>query len=96
MQKLPLISRREHNAFYNEIEEYHTLDDPAYQFLYPSDDFVTTVTDRVHQYFEALVYGDSPIMKVSTSPWHTRQSRISAGRHGEARPTNTYSTPQAH
>lgn len=63
MQKLPLISRREHNAFYNEIEEYHTLDDPAYQFLYPSDDFVTTVTDRVHQYFEALVYGDSPIMK---------------------------------
>ncbi|KAI0381740.1 hypothetical protein F5Y04DRAFT_254254 [Hypomontagnella monticulosa] len=63
MQKLPPISRREHNAFYDEIRQYHTLDEPAYQFLYQSDDFVATVTDRVHQYFEALVYGDSPIMK---------------------------------
>ncbi|KAI0129200.1 hypothetical protein F4776DRAFT_627826 [Hypoxylon sp. NC0597] len=60
MQKLPQISRREHKAFYDEIRRY--LDKSACQFLYPNEDFVTTVTDRVHQYFEALVYGDSPIM----------------------------------
>ncbi|KAI1377282.1 hypothetical protein F4677DRAFT_415789 [Hypoxylon crocopeplum] len=62
MQKLPPISRLEHKIFYNEIRKYHSLDEPAYQFLYSNDDFITTVTDRIHQYFEALVYGDSPIM----------------------------------
>ncbi|KAI1138874.1 hypothetical protein F5Y05DRAFT_382710 [Hypoxylon sp. FL0543] len=62
MQKLPQISRREHRMFYNEIRKRHILDAPAYQFLYANEDFITTVTDRVHQHFEPLVYGDWPIM----------------------------------
>lgn len=66
MQRLPTISRREHKILYDEIRRYHVLDGPARQFLYPNDDFITTVTDRVHQYFEALVYGDGPIMSVSS------------------------------
>ncbi|KAI1776179.1 hypothetical protein F4818DRAFT_373295 [Hypoxylon cercidicola] len=61
MQKLPAISRREHKIFYDEIRNHH-LDGPARQFLHPQDDFITTVTDRVHQIFEAFVYGESPIV----------------------------------
>ncbi|KAI1654060.1 hypothetical protein F4813DRAFT_372027 [Daldinia decipiens] len=64
-QNLPRISRREHRAFYDEVESRHTLfDASAYQFLYPNDDFVTTNTDRVHHYFERLIYGDTPIKKL--------------------------------
>ncbi|KAI1075824.1 hypothetical protein F5B20DRAFT_366223 [Whalleya microplaca] len=58
MQRQPPISRREHKAFYDEIRQYHVLEGSAYQFLHPRDDFVTTVTDRMHQYFETMVYGD--------------------------------------
>ncbi|KAI1407020.1 hypothetical protein F5Y13DRAFT_183736 [Hypoxylon sp. FL1857] len=76
MQKLPPISRREHRIFYDEIRIHHTLDEPAYQFLYSNDDFVTTVTDRVHQYFEALVYGNSPVMSVGSSPSYLRFIRL--------------------
>ncbi|KAI2773462.1 hypothetical protein F4815DRAFT_488216 [Daldinia loculata] len=65
MQKLPRISRREHRAFYDEVKNHHPLlDAPAYQFLYSNDDFVTTVTDRVHQYFETLIYGETPIKRL--------------------------------
>ncbi|KAI0840117.1 hypothetical protein F5Y06DRAFT_263687 [Hypoxylon sp. FL0890] len=55
MQKLPSISEREHRIFYDEIRIHHPLDEPAYQFLYSIDDFVTTVTDRVHPYFGNFV-----------------------------------------
>ncbi|KAI0119606.1 hypothetical protein F4814DRAFT_412607 [Daldinia grandis] len=63
-QKLPRVSRREHRAFYDVVEKDHTLRASAYQFLYSNDDFVTIVTDRVHQYFETLIYGDTPIKRL--------------------------------
>ncbi|KAI1479731.1 hypothetical protein F4774DRAFT_425656 [Daldinia eschscholtzii] len=66
MQRLPAISRREHMAFYADMVSHNRLDRPAYTFLLSRDDFVTTVTDRVHQYFEALVYKSAPIVSVST------------------------------
>ncbi|OTA61229.1 hypothetical protein K449DRAFT_434992 [Hypoxylon sp. EC38] len=89
MQKLPPISRREHRVFYDEIRKYHTLDESAYQFLYSNDDFVTTVTDRVHQYFEALVYGDSPIISVSSSPSYFWYIRLGVKSKRESSPTNS-------
>ncbi|KAK6952006.1 hypothetical protein Daesc_006532 [Daldinia eschscholtzii] len=66
MQRLPAISRKEHMAFYTDMIGYNRLDRPAYTFLLSRDDFVTTVTDRVHQYFEALIYKSAPIVSVST------------------------------
>ncbi|KAI0849939.1 hypothetical protein F5Y00DRAFT_261047 [Daldinia vernicosa] len=65
MQKLPRISRREHRVFFDVVNNRHPLDASACQFLYSNDDFVTTVTDRVHQYFETLIYGDTPITKLT-------------------------------
>ncbi|KAI1466479.1 uncharacterized protein F4812DRAFT_465730 [Daldinia caldariorum] len=61
MQKLPTISHREHTAFYEHVKDYHTLDEAAYKFLFSNEDFTTTTTDRVHQYFEALIYGKPPV-----------------------------------
>ncbi|OTA98632.1 hypothetical protein M426DRAFT_17230 [Hypoxylon sp. CI-4A] len=59
MQKLPSISRREHKIFHGEIQTH--LDGTACQFLHQNDDLIATGTDRAHQYFGALVYGEGPI-----------------------------------
>ncbi|KAI1802959.1 hypothetical protein F4811DRAFT_572497 [Daldinia bambusicola] len=64
MKKLPSISRKEHKAFYKEVKDCNTLDNAAYEFLFSKDDFITTITDRVHQYFEAFIYGDSPVISL--------------------------------
>ncbi|OTA76826.1 hypothetical protein M434DRAFT_18434 [Hypoxylon sp. CO27-5] len=89
MQKLPRISRGEHRVFHDEIRKYHTLDESAYQFLYSNDDFVTTVTDRVHQYFEPLVSRDSHIMSVSSSPSYFCNLRSEINSKRERPPTNS-------
>ncbi|KAI2623196.1 hypothetical protein GGR54DRAFT_638439 [Hypoxylon sp. NC1633] len=62
MHKLHPVSRLEHVVFFDEIHNHHRLDESAYQSLYLKDDFVTTVTDRWHQYFETPFYAVSPII----------------------------------
>ncbi|OTB11447.1 hypothetical protein K445DRAFT_26609 [Daldinia sp. EC12] len=62
MQKLPAISRKQHKGFFEEVEQHNKLDGPAYEFLLSQDDFVTTVIDQVHQYFERFLYGSGPVI----------------------------------
>lgn len=52
--------------FYDRIRKHNVLDELACQFLFPIDDFIST-TDRVPQYFEGLLYRDTPIISVSNS-----------------------------
>ncbi|KAL7625510.1 hypothetical protein AAE478_004730 [Parahypoxylon ruwenzoriense] len=86
MQKLPRISRREHKVLYNEIRKYHIPDGPAHQFLYPKDDFITTIADGVHQYFEGFLYGKNPIISSSYKRIKRLIGRIDKGKNRDHPP----------
>ncbi|KAI1398089.1 hypothetical protein F4819DRAFT_46553 [Hypoxylon fuscum] len=82
MQKLPRISRREHMIFYDRIRKHNVLDELACQFLFPIDDFIST-TDRVPQYFEGLLYRDTPIIsRIKRIIGQTQDSNTQGRRPG--------------
>ncbi|KAM7204086.1 hypothetical protein V8F20_003784 [Naviculisporaceae sp. PSN 640] len=59
MRRLPRISRLEHLDYVKQIAQDNMLDESAREFMYDADDFVTTRTDRQHEPFELLVYGNN-------------------------------------
>ncbi|KAK3326548.1 hypothetical protein B0H66DRAFT_163977 [Apodospora peruviana] len=70
IRELPRTSRHEHLQMFRGIEQNNILNEETEVYLYPVDDFITTRTERIHEYLEWLVYGqDSWWGKIIKKPF---------------------------